>query len=99
MQNERAQRRLAGVLRIDGEIGGGLRAAVYGIAMAVAYFAAAYALGRKIQLWLKRQPGTAPKGQRLSVSIGLALLNAFAFAVALGLGALLLALAAMRRNG
>ena len=73
------------------------------------YFASAYALGRKCLDWLKRQPGSALKGQIISASLGLVLLGLAivipvagalvnAFAVAFGLGALLLTFAARRRG-
>ena len=83
--------------------------AVYAVALTIGYFASAYTLGRRCLDWLKRQPGSAPKGQIISASLGLALLGMAivipfagalvnAFAVAFGLGALLLALAARRRG-
>lgn len=83
--------------------------AVYAVALTIGYFASAYALGRKCLDWLKRQPGSALKGQLLSASLGLVLLGLAlvipvagalvnAFAVTFGLGALLLTFAARRRG-
>lgn len=82
---------------------------LYTLVLAIGYFASAFALGRKCQLWLKRQPETSFKGQFLSAAIGLVVLGfalvipvvgvlANLIATVLGLSVLFLAFAARRKT-
>ena len=82
---------------------------LYTLVLAIGYFASAFALGRKCQLWLKRQPETSFKGQFLSAAIGLVVLGfalvipvvgvlANIIATTLGLSVMFLAFAARRKT-